>query len=298
LNELLQVKRLTRALYEEVAAPVDFHSRVLNQIHPQVPGLLDRIGTLLDRGLLILRPRVLAPVMASALCLALALVWMPRQTQISQTIPRAVSVSTAKPAPKVAFKAVAPRPAQVAKAIERQAPTTGIAPAAPATSKLVQPPAAAKVEIAQASSLPMPKGGLLDPHDNMAGSSNVAKGMARGAAPSFKAADNTGHPDKTPTLAVPLSGRSQVRNNVVRASKGQTAQILFRLDSDSQVKVEVFSRLGARVAVLADKSFAAGVQELRWDGRDNNGVDQASGIYQVTIQTGTWTAAHKILLVR
>jgi hypothetical protein len=62
--------------------------------------------------------------------------------------------------------------------------------------------------------------------------------------------------------------------------------IRFTLPKAMPVTAEVWSVTGARVRVLADRrTFAPGGNELRWDGRNDDGSPAASGVYFVRVKT-------------
>ncbi len=64
------------------------------------------------------------------------------------------------------------------------------------------------------------------------------------------------------------------------------ATIRFRIPGEMAVTAEVWSVLGERVATLArGRVYAAGDNEVRWDGRNTAGLPVASGVYLVRITT-------------
>ncbi len=65
-----------------------------------------------------------------------------------------------------------------------------------------------------------------------------------------------------------------------------------------QVRVGVFGLDGRRVRLLADRVFAAGEEELRWDGRDENGRSLSSGAYLVRVESASETRSLKITLLK
>jgi hypothetical protein len=62
--------------------------------------------------------------------------------------------------------------------------------------------------------------------------------------------------------------------------------VRFTLPTSMPVTADVWSVTGARVRVLADgKTFSAGENQLRWDGRNDQGAPAASGVYFVRVKT-------------
>jgi len=58
-----------------------------------------------------------------------------------------------------------------------------------------------------------------------------------------------------------------------------TTTIAFGLKTAAHVELEVYNILGQRITRLASGNMTAGVHELRWNGRNDNGVPLNSGIY-------------------
>jgi hypothetical protein len=74
--------------------------------------------------------------------------------------------------------------------------------------------------------------------------------------------------------------------------------ISFALPEASRVKVTVFNVLGQTVMVLADQEMAAGMQRVSWDGRDDNGLSAASGVYFYRITANSFTDTRKMTLLK
>ena len=75
-------------------------------------------------------------------------------------------------------------------------------------------------------------------------------------------------------------------------------QIRYGLQMDCHVKVAVYNILGQRVRVLVDEHQTAGYKEVNWDGRDEEGVELASGIYFYRIQAADFVDSKKMLLLK
>ncbi|KAA3610587.1 MAG: T9SS C-terminal target domain-containing protein [Calditrichaeota bacterium] len=74
--------------------------------------------------------------------------------------------------------------------------------------------------------------------------------------------------------------------------------IPFSIREKSEVTLKVFDLLGREVRTLANASFTPGNYEIKWDGRDNAGLQVAGGVYFVRILAGKFTAVRKTVLLR
>ncbi|MBU0508575.1 carboxypeptidase regulatory-like domain-containing protein [bacterium] len=75
---------------------------------------------------------------------------------------------------------------------------------------------------------------------------------------------------------------------IIRYSVPQTLPISLRL----------YNVLGQEVATLLQARVEAGVYSVTWDGRDARGVDAASGLYLVRLESPTASATGKLFLLR
>jgi len=74
--------------------------------------------------------------------------------------------------------------------------------------------------------------------------------------------------------------------------------IAFTLNRRQSVRVAVYTLAGRRVAIVADRVFAAGSHTTNWDGRDSSGRSVPSGAYVVRLEAGSDVEMRKVLLVR
>ena len=74
--------------------------------------------------------------------------------------------------------------------------------------------------------------------------------------------------------------------------------IQYELPQDSEVRISIFNILGKRIKVLENSRQQAGAYTVQWDGRDEHGNSQASGIYICRIQAGGFRQSIKLMLVR
>ena len=75
-------------------------------------------------------------------------------------------------------------------------------------------------------------------------------------------------------------------------------QIQYQLPETNQVSIRVYNLLGQRICTLVDKKQLAGNHQVVWDGRNEEGLSEASGIYLVLMQAGAFSSARKITLLR
>jgi len=74
--------------------------------------------------------------------------------------------------------------------------------------------------------------------------------------------------------------------------------VAYELSRSATVQAEVIDLAGRRVATLAVGPRTAGRHVLQWDGRGDEGRDQASGVYMVRVHAGSESAVRKVLLAR
>lgn len=74
--------------------------------------------------------------------------------------------------------------------------------------------------------------------------------------------------------------------------------ISFDLPDAQFVRLAVFGADGRRVATLLDERMAAGRHSAVWDGRDDNGLPVASGVYFCRIEAGPLAETRKMLLMK
>ena len=75
------------------------------------------------------------------------------------------------------------------------------------------------------------------------------------------------------------------------------ATLAYELPEQADVVLDVFDLLGRRVAVLADGVQEAGRYTVRWDGTVA-GAPAANGVYVYRLRAGSFTASHKMVLLR
>jgi len=266
-----ELDSLLQGLREDVAAPADFRARVMRRLQaeglvaaPARPSWRERVSAWLT-------PARLGLSLSGAAALALAYFFL-------------------NPAPVPQAPVVAPAPADAPAA----------APASPRHAVLARAPKA-RVQPAPDAAPAPEQGGELASQAPAA----PAQGRVDAVTPDNSLSVSSVQPKPTVEVLTPVvpAGKprvadSEVRNNVIHASRNESAFILFNLHEAGLVRVVVYDRLGRTVAVLYDGGLGAGPQDLRWSGAADSGGMAASGIYEVRISGPGLQARHKILLAK
>jgi len=74
--------------------------------------------------------------------------------------------------------------------------------------------------------------------------------------------------------------------------------IQFSLDKASNATVQIFNTKGQLVKTLVSGNKAAGTYNVAWDGTDNNGRKVSSGVYLYRLQTPSFHASQKMVLMK
>lgn len=74
--------------------------------------------------------------------------------------------------------------------------------------------------------------------------------------------------------------------------------IKFSLPTNSHVKIEIFNLLGQKVVTLIDEFKLAGTYEVKWNGRDSDGSEVASGVYFYRFLTDEFRTSRKMLILK
>jgi hypothetical protein len=77
-----------------------------------------------------------------------------------------------------------------------------------------------------------------------------------------------------------------------------STSIGFRLLKSERADLEVYDVLGRLVRTLTNEVISEGYHTVVWDGKDDRGKDAASGVYFYHLSTPSFSAAHRLVLVR
>lgn len=77
-----------------------------------------------------------------------------------------------------------------------------------------------------------------------------------------------------------------------------TTVIKFALPASGNVRLAVFNVLGQQVKELVNGAMDAGIHDVVWDGKDNNGATVASGIYFYKLNASNFVDTKKMVLLK
>ncbi len=101
-----------------------------------------------------------------------------------------------------------------------------------------------------------------------------------------------------PTAALPLAPVARVLDNEPNPFN-PTTRIRYSVDRDELVQLQVYDLAGRLVRSLVNERVRSGVEHgVTWDGKDGAGVRVRSGVYFARISTPSFSAAHKMILLK
>ncbi len=77
-----------------------------------------------------------------------------------------------------------------------------------------------------------------------------------------------------------------------------TTTVSFSLSQGEHVNLSVYDISGRLVKELVDTSMKAGSHEIIWDGKSDDGVKAASGVYFYKLDAGTYSATDKMVMLK
>ena len=77
-----------------------------------------------------------------------------------------------------------------------------------------------------------------------------------------------------------------------------TTKIQFGLPVAENVQIKIYDVLGREVRSLVHEQYDAGLYSVQWDGKNNNGVQVATGMYIYHLRAGQFVQSKKMLLMK
>jgi hypothetical protein len=95
----------------------------------------------------------------------------------------------------------------------------------------------------------------------------------------------------------PVVGGTLLAANAPNPFRDGTA-LRFRLEKAGQARLQVLDTTGRVVRHLGDREFAAGHQQVQWDGRDAQGRRVPAGVYFVRLECGSAVRTRRVVAAR
>lgn len=281
-----ELRQTLASLREDVAAPADFRAKLMQRLQregivpaPAQPKAVE--PSLGARLAAFFTPARLGLAASAALALIVVLRFLPSAGLEPKVAPQPLASASA------AANAAAPKAHAHAHAVVASKPVKK-------NSQLASAQRSTETFVGEEQSQTMPETASVGDQGAAAPSTGLqAASVPVDPKPTYVIID----PTPTP-MTQPLDGNSQLRGNVVRASQGEAAVLVYRVTKPGHVHVELFDRLGHSVAVLRDTEQGPGVYDLRWAGGADRGGLAASGIYVMQVQAPGYQVQHKLLLVK
>ncbi len=110
---------------------------------------------------------------------------------------------------------------------------------------------------------------------------------------------NAYSPDATPVddPGALLPAEFSVSQNYPNPFNGGT-MISFSLSRREYVSLSIYNVLGQKVRSLADRLYFPGSYDVTWDGRDETGIETASGVYFYRLDCEEGTVTRKMLMLK
>ena len=99
------------------------------------------------------------------------------------------------------------------------------------------------------------------------------------------------------STGLPVPDRHQLFRNYPNPFNPSTA-IEFFLPNSALVELAVYDLTGRRIRTLLNAPHQVGSYAIKWDGRDDQGNDAASGVYLARLHSGEFVGVRKMLLVK
>lgn len=86
--------------------------------------------------------------------------------------------------------------------------------------------------------------------------------------------------------------------NVYKPQTGDPLGINFQLESDREVRLDVYDMSGSHIMKLIESTFTSGMNRFEWYGRTGKGQKVGSGVYIITMRSNNLICWKKVILAR
>jgi len=90
-----------------------------------------------------------------------------------------------------------------------------------------------------------------------------------------------------------------VSENIIKPGEANKTSILFKLNKDEKVTIEVYDIRGVLVKIiLKNKKMSQGTHSIDWLLENSAGISVAPGVYIIKVKTKEWVKRIRVVIVR
>ena len=99
-------------------------------------------------------------------------------------------------------------------------------------------------------------------------------------------------------MVLPPNDGVYLDRNVFMPDNGSPLQVIFQLSSNRTARLDLYDTTGYHLSTLVEQNFNAGSNTYLWNGTISNGKKAGSGVYIITLRSGTLVSWVKVIVVQ
>ena len=99
-------------------------------------------------------------------------------------------------------------------------------------------------------------------------------------------------------MVLPPNDGVYLDRNVFMPDIGSPLQVIFQLSSNRTARLDLYDTTGYHLSTLIEQNFNAGSNTYLWNGTISNGKKAGSGVYIITLRSGTLVSWVKVIVVQ
>lgn len=97
---------------------------------------------------------------------------------------------------------------------------------------------------------------------------------------------------------VEFKEEARVYEGVIKPGSLTKAKIVYNLDNQDKVRITVYDNMGKKIREIYNGMSSSGLNEIEWDGKQENGSFVKSGVYLIEIETSKYKIYKRVLVIR
>lgn len=95
-----------------------------------------------------------------------------------------------------------------------------------------------------------------------------------------------------------IESNVKIYNSVLNINSGDNINIVYNLNAPSKTTVKVYDNMGRFIKTLYDGTGNKGLNEIKWDGKNNSGSKVSNGIYIIMIETPSYKEYKRVVVIK